>query len=547
MADLQNSDIPSENGYINKGVSLNTYLTYSFINNSTFYPLVPTQFRDYYNRMVRRYFYWYDGFDPLFHTQQSGIFSTRLAYTVCNKLAQVTVGNDIMYDVQKQSTKRLNGLTALEKVEKWTAEVDLPAKLKTLTSYGYAGGDSIIKLNGSKKTPHPTILRKDNYFYTADFSNKIIDFTGLIYSFTDTKGNKEKENSQESSYYYLLEERKFDNNNKPVYRVFAKVGKGNITSAKNIDLRTTQEIPYDKLPRKFKSSLKDEFPGIKLGQWNKLPFKNSLGLYLFKNTDSVSFIPQINMGESLLSNIISYLMSYDFYYSALNTDLYNARGRVLLPRSMQNPDNKGFSSHYSEMSDGYYSMIDYLDPKEQTPQAIQFDLRGNDWTTISKILLRGIAMSIGVSERTIAASLTEGVEKSTAREISVDDATSTFVTEKRTNLRKPINEMINDILEFYSFDDEITVRFSRVGLTNMNEVVKQMTVLKQNNLVDIKTALEYIFVDKNDKQLEKMKKQIIEEREITMNLENVKKDEEGTSDEGFEQDNNDDIEHIKKE
>jgi len=220
---------------------------------------------------------------------------------------------------------------------------------------------------------------------------------------------------------------------------------------------------------------------------------------------------------------------------------------VLLPRSMQNPDNKGFSSHYSEMSDGYYSMIDYLDPKEQTPQAIQFDLRGNDWTTISKILLRGIAMSIGVSERTIAASLTEGVEKATAREVSVDDATSTFVTEKRTNLRKPINEMINDILEFYSFDDEITVRFSRVGLTNMNEVVKQMTVLKQNNLVDIKTALEYIFVDKNDKQLEKMKKQIIEEREITMNLENVKKDEEGTSDEGFEQDNNDDIEHIKKE
>ena len=85
-------------GGINRVSSFNTYRTYSFINNSMFYPLVPKEYYDYYNRFVRYYAYWYDGFVPEFHTQNSGIFSTRLAYTLCHKMAELVNGGTLMFD-----------------------------------------------------------------------------------------------------------------------------------------------------------------------------------------------------------------------------------------------------------------------------------------------------------------------------------------------------------------------------------------------------------------------------------------------------------------
>ena len=36
-----------------------------------------------------------------------------------------------------------------------------------------------------------------------------------------------------------------------------------------------------------------------------------------KATDSISFLPQSPFGESLLSNILSYLIAYDYYFMRL--------------------------------------------------------------------------------------------------------------------------------------------------------------------------------------------------------------------------------------
>jgi hypothetical protein len=158
------------------------------------------------------------------------------------------------------------------------------------------------------------------------------------------------------------------------------------------------------------------------------------------------------------------------------------------------------------------------------------------------MILRLIAMSIGVSDRTISNFLTDGSERATAREISVDDSTATFVENKRTLFRKPLNKMLQDVLDFYEFPDEIIVRFSRVGLNNMNEISQQMATLRQNDLIDIRSAIEYIFVDKNEAQLDEMyeliKEQMKEQQEAK---------EKSTSDEGYEQENNNDISHVESE
>jgi hypothetical protein len=79
----------------------------------------------------------------------------------------------------------------------------------------------------------------------------------------------------------------------------------------------------------------------------------------------------------------------------------------------------------------------------------------------------------------------------------------------------------------------------------MNDAVQQVTVLKQNKLIDRYTALNMIYVDKNEKQIRDMMKLIDEEEEKAMKLEQSKVEPQGTSDEDFEQKNNTDINHVK--
>ena len=554
------STLSGETSGITKTGSFNTYRTYSFINNSMFYPLVPKQYYDYYNRFVRQYFYWYDGFNPEFHTQKSGIFSTRLAYTLCNKLANLINGGTLMFDSIDElsefkisyNDKDKKQSNALEFIERWSEDIDLTNKNGTAIEYALAGGDSVVKLNSDGETLYPTVLRKDNYFIDTDFRGKITHFTGLIYSYTVTNGVEEDSSVSLTDYYYLLEERRYnETTGKPEYRLFVKVGVGNMTNMKDINFQKIQEIPYEKLPREVKRAIKDNYPNDRLGEWYDLPLP-SIGVYLYKNSDTISFLPQVPFGESLLTNLISYLMSYDYYFSALNTDLYLGRGRVLLPEGMQDPHNDGTTSgtgYYQGLDDGVYNFAKYIDPSQQKPLSIQFDIRGEDWDKIGKVILRYIAMQINVSERTLAQFLNDGTERATAREISVDDATSTFVENKRSLYRKPINDLLQDVLDFYEFPDEIKVRFSRVGLNNMNDVVQQMVSLRQGDkpLIDLRSALEYIYVDKNDRQLQDMYDNIKKEMEEKQKQQEQEQQENFTNDEAYEQKNNTDISHLEKD
>jgi len=535
---------------INQTASFNTYRTYSYINNSMFYPLVPKEYYDYYNRFVRYYFYWYDGFVPDFHTQASGIFSTRLAYTLCNKLAGLINGGTLMFDApEKLSSYKLkynkrdkNKSNALEFIEKWAYDVNLTNKNNTSIEYALVGGDSIVKLNSDGTDVYPTVLRKDNYFIDTDFKGDVTKFTGLVYTYTKMNKADSQSTYATSDYYYLLEERQYDEQGNPQFRLFVKAGFGNMTTNRDIDFKKVQQVPYEKLPREVKKALKENYPNNKLGEWTTLPLP-SLGIYMFKATDGISFLPQVPMGESLLSNIISYLMSYDYYFSAINTDVYLGRGRVLLPEVMQNPHADGQGSQYTGLDSGMYNMAKYQNPEDQKPVLIQFDVRADSWDKIGKMLLRFIAMSLNVSERTISNFLTDGSERATAREISVDDATATFVENKRTLFRKPLNKMLQDVLEFYEFPDEIRVRFSRVGLNNMNEIVQQMTTMIQNGLVDKRTAVEYIFVDKNEAQIDDMVSKIETEEQERQKQEAKQQ---GTSDQDYEEKNNTDISHTEK-
>jgi len=479
-------------------------LTHTYAGNSAFYSAVPHPYKDYYMRFVRQYFQWYDGFVPTFHNHMHGIFSSRMAYTILHKLAEQTTGARIMFEDRGQHGE------ALRFMEDFANTRSISNKITLATEWAFAGGDSLLKLNSRRGELFVDVIRKDNYFLNTNFNSDIEAVSILLYTYTDMV----QENPTDARrMFYLLEERKYEGD-VPMERLTIKQGTGDRITYKNVDFQSA-DVEFKSLPRNIREKLTKEYPNVQFGEWNELPFKD-LGVYMIKSTEKVSFAPSLPFGESLLSNNIHVLMSYDFYYSAFMTDMYMGRGRVLMPRQMQSPQNQdyNFGDSFKGLDEFLLQRIDYVSPDEQRPLPIQFDLRSTDWQQIRNHLLQTLATNIGISERSIATYLVPASEKPTAFEISSDEnSTASFVENKRPFIEKAVNDMIKTILDFYNYGDvEVVSKFSRIGLTNFNNVVNQVSILKQNGLVDERTALGMIFPDKNEQQLDAIQQSLSTER-----------------------------------
>jgi hypothetical protein len=507
MSDFQFID--TDNKPLNYGAAFNTYYTYSFINNALFYPLVPSPYIDFYQRFVRQWFYWYDGYVPYLHVQDNGIFSTRLATTLVKKVAAQINGGKLLLETNGKDEAGDN----LHFAEEWMNKNDISNKIDSLVEFAAAGGTALIKLNFDGKDLWMQPMRLDNYFIDADWKGRVIDFTGFIQTFTQTIRK-----DQQNYVFYLLERRFFGDDGKPYVKYIVKRATQNITTARDYNMSETQEIPYEDLPKKVKTALKEQYNGIALNVEQPLPFKECLGVFAYKFTPHISNLPQLPFGESLFSNIISYLLSYDYYFSALNTNMYVGRSRVLMPKAMQNPNNQRENNWNDGLDSFTFTKVPYTNPDDQKPLPLQFDLRSNDWNKIRNILLESVATGIGINPSTLASFLDDNSAR-TARQISTEEgATALYVENKRELLRTPINQMLQTVLEFYGKVSNIVVKFSKAGTTNLRNLVEIGQILKTLG-VDNKTLIEMIFVDKSQDQIDEIMKRMDAQKEKEMRLE----------------------------
>ena len=492
--------------------------THTWAMNAAFHAAVPYPYKDYYQRFVQQYFHWYDGFGPNFHQQAYGIFSTRLAYTVLHSLAQKTTGNKVLFDdegLELTEEREIWGkkYTALAFAEMYAKEFGLHGKATQAVEFAFAGGDSLIKLNQRNGDVVPTVHRKDTYFLDVDFMGEITKVSVLLYDYTAM--NRDEDGNQRI--FYLLEERKYDDNGRPVERISIKEGQGHMVTYKSVDFQSGS-VEFTSLPRDVRKKVAKDFPNVQFNEWEELAF-DTLGVYLIKASEKVSFAPSLPFGESLLSNNIAVLMSYDFYYSAMMTDMYNARGKVFIPRNMSKPNDGNAGDHFTGFNEAYVEQIPYTNPDAQKPMIVQFDTRAMDWKEIRNHLLQTLATNIGISERTIATYLVPASEKPTAYEISSDEnATANFIESRRPLITRQLDKMFDEILKFYGFRDRIITKFSRIGLSNFNNVVNQVAILKQNGLIDERTALEKIYPDYTQKQIDSIQQRLKEEREQKQNI-----------------------------
>ena len=495
-------------------------LSHTFVGNEAFYAAVPDPYRDYYWRFVRQYFQWYDGYVPSFHSHHSGIFSTRIAYTLLHKLAKQITGSKILFD-DNGLTHNIthDGMNSLQFAERFAKDTSLSNKITQAVEWALAGGDSLLKLDQRAGKLNVSVLRKDNFLVSTNFNGDIEKSSVLLYSYQDAA----KQGKHEQRVFYLLEERAFEDG-VPKERVTIKEGSGDRIPFKNVDFHSAN-TPFQNLPEGIKKRLAKEFPNTIFGEWYELPF-DDLGVYQVKASERVSFAPAIQGGESLLSNIISELMSYDFYFSTFMTDMYIARGKILVPQHHQGPqsNNEFTSDGFKGFDEFLMTKVPYVDPDGQKPTPIQFDTRIVEWREARNLLLQMMATKLGISERTIATYLVPASEKPTAYEISSDEnATSNFVEGIRPFATEALDKLLAQVLKYHNFGDEyVLTKFSRIGLTNFNNVVNQVTILKQNGLIDQRSALEKLYPDLTQSQLDEMQKLLAEEQEKALQEKEVK-------------------------
>ena len=296
---------------------------------------------------------------------------------------------------------------------------------------------------------------------------------------------------------------------RPYIRIIVKELYGNINNEDMSTQLSDRAYNWEEIPREIQDKIKAQFGIVDINVPKLLPLLN-LGVICFKWTPFIKNLPQLPFGESLIANIQSDLYEYDVMNSCMNTDMYLGRGRVLMPKALQNPNAR--NQNYNQGFDSFlFTKYDSASVDDQKPQAIQYELRSQDWSNLRNNILETIATKIGIASSTLASFLNDGSNR-TAREISSEEsATSLFVENKRKLFTKPINDLIDDILLFYGFKPSIVVKFSKSGQTNTTLLIDNTTSVYGAGLMSkylaIKTLNPDMSADELDEEIKRLEKE----------------------------------------
>lgn len=499
--------------------------TYNYINHNNFYATASESYRNYYTQVLMKVAQWFDGRVLGFHDQKAGIFSTRLATALVRGIGNQICGRKILF-------KSISGATepsALDKLNKWQRESDFQDAVRKAIKLAVGLGTSLLKLNCDiMGNLWCEALRFDSFHYQTDFRGNVIDLVCRIKTYTP----KVDQNKPGSVYDYILVEHRYLST--AYLKAFNKSEDGRwgqkiteesqpyvcyevhkCTSAAQNDptLLTSEKIRFDSLPNQVRNALKHDYRILRLDDPQRLPFNNSLGCELLKFDEDMA-LPGLPFGCSVLQDNIAYLMSYDLAWSYYIRDLYQGAGKVLLPTNfIKNPDRQNSGDVFSGTSQSNFVKVPSLNPDAQKPEQIQFNLRGEEWEAIQNNILKKIATQIGMSPKTIASYLENGTVQKTATEVDAeDDATIAYIEIKRGMFERPINRLIETVLNYMGIASNFSIVFGTPTLVNKDKIIDREIRKLEAGLTTVEDAVRVIYDDEDEVQLKERISRIQEEQ-----------------------------------
>lgn len=514
---------------------------YSYVNRSAFYANIRGEYRQYMTRWVQDDLWWYDGWVPYFHNSDRGIFSTRLGEAIVNNAAKKVAGTHIFFKTEGKETpvKGADGKYLINPslsfiATDWASKSGIREELKKAITYAGACGTSLLKLDRVGGALKVKALRFDSFYPVVSYSGDITELFCFIKDFTKLADVGGKHETFEN--FYVVEHRYFGeyaeadgtvSRHKPLVKYEIRRSTGTITNGQ--DYATSgATVSIKQLPSSVRSEVAKTFDGVFFDKPIPLPFPDSLGAELVKWSDCVSALPELPFGDGLLTNIKPFLMSYDYYFSAFNTDMYLARGRVIVPGYMQSVTSMGATQN-AGLDSMLFTRVPTMTAEETAPIQVQFDLRSSSWKEIRDMLLQNIAVNTGINLSTLAPFLQDSNGNRTAREISTEESeTSVFVEDKREIIERPVNRLLKLVTMYYGYKDDVVIRWSESGLTNIYTRTDMLATAVQNGLISRQTASSLFRQDDDEyQQAEEWEKICADEERRTGALEG------GADEEGF--------------
>ena len=522
---------------------------YDYANHSAYYALYPMAYRPFADRYQRVWGWWYDGFVPNVHSGANAIVSTKLGLSICGKLARLIYGSGFVLTAPNDKKTTKEALHFIS--DKWIKESDAKVKVETALNLMCGLGTAYIKtnINGNGEA-RLEVFRADQAYCDIDSDNNVIRAKFIVDRFTKTVPNKKEEN------YFIVEERfiatskdvkkyqkehysqiyKMDNRFLPfiekgksyyeikVYRLSGTIN--NVTLSGDADCGS---LNWEELPNDFKTYIEDAYGTMIINRPLPLPFEDT-GCDMLRYTSGVYALGNLPFGESALHTIQTDLFDYDFAVACENTDRYLGRGRVLIPKAIQSPQGRGtvgnknavsYDAYNSGLDSSVFTQIAGIDPDQQKPTSIQFDMRSQEHSLAKADIIKNIAMKLGVGVGALSDAMEQAVYKNINQINDNSSATSLFVDNKRALIEPVLNKLIKRICAFYGKSTDVNIAFSQKGKQNEQLIIEETIKLKANGLMGLYDAVKFMFPDYTEEEVQTYMQRVREEEDHLMKLKQV--------------------------
>lgn len=479
----------------------------SCINNSYFYQTSSTYMLPFW-KIVQNHEQWYNGFVPTFHDFKRGVVPTHFAKAVVDKVANIIYGGGIAMTVSDNLNAEgdFGKENIIDVMSDWASKCDFRSKVQDAIRMMCVLGTSVLKLNiDSKNEIWIEALSLSRCSVDLDAEGRITKATSYILPV------EHGTNSQNKTLYNLVEEREYINGiPAQTYRVY-KINK-------TVNNSPTQGIPveWQQLPHSVRESIQKSYANIRIGEPVPNPFPD-LGVYALKFTPSVSRMPWLKYGDSVLSGIEEYLCLYDILNAMITTDMYCGRARIIANKHIsKNGGGYDFNAGFDSFM---FTYLEHLTTEENKPTVMQPDIRHEAFKGLRNMIIENICTTVQISPSSFASFLQDSSNR-TAREVSAEEsATTLFAENHRDLIIHPLNELLKTVAKFKGYVSVPSIQFSKAGQTNYTLLTENIVRQYEAKLISLQTAVEQLHPEMTEEQraaeIERIKK---EEQEKQVSL-----------------------------
>lgn len=425
----------------------------NFIDCSLFYSGLNVYFIDYMRTVVRACMAYANGSAD--NTINSGI-KLNVGKTIKDTAVKLIKGDKILFEGDDTVTKAIADI--------WVPSVHFESFLEAAIDDMLSGGTVAVKLNkDAHGRVYPSELRVDRYYADTDEMGNIFRITMFnSFLFSESYG------AGATNQYWLVEERYFNSDGVAcvVYKVHIKSG---IAGKEQLPVIADSGIEENALPENVIRTMRSR--GIVLNTEMPLPFKDGLGVWLWRRTANNSCVPGLPMGDPLLYGVLDIIWAIDTVFSGSITDVILGKGKILVPKrylqslSQQlkqqgvNVWHEPFTDMYSDNDDSLVYVYTERD-KDFTPQSIQFDIRSESYRGMLDIYLRQAVTLCGFAPTSIFPFLSDGSAKTATEVTAEENLTRATVQSAHQTIIPEINRLLNEVCYQYGFEKAATIKLS---------------------------------------------------------------------------------------